>query len=266
MGAGRAGTRAKASLASGVPLSHVRSMALGADVVIAATDADVALSRLRANRDVEFVDVDRRRFPAQAIVNDEFLSGQKYLTNDPASISAFSAWQTTHGSAAVTVAVLDTGYRPHAAITGRFLAGYDMISDPGAAGDGNGRDDDASDPGDYVLPSEATAECGASNSSWHGTGVAGVIAANTNDGAWTAGIDWNANVLPVRVLGKCGGFDSDIVDGIAWAAGLPVPGVPANPTPAQVINLSLGGDRACPAYYLAVIGAWSLFGIKKRKR
>ena len=148
---------AKASLASGVPLSHVRSMALGADVVIAATDADVALSRLRANRDVEFVDVDRRRFPAQAIVNDEFLSGQKYLTNDPASISAFSAWQTTHGSAAVTVAVLDTGYRPHAAITGRFLAGYDMISDPGAAGDGNGRDDDASDPGDYVLPSEATA-------------------------------------------------------------------------------------------------------------
>ncbi|HET8585894.1 MAG TPA: S8 family serine peptidase, partial [Casimicrobiaceae bacterium] len=186
---------AKAALASHVSLSHVRSMALGADVVDAAGDADAALARLRANPDVEFVDVDRRRFPAQAIVNDEFLSGQKYLTNDPASISAFSAWQTTHGSAAVTVAVLDTGYRPHAAMTGRFLAGYDMISDPGVARDGNGRDDDASDPGDYVLPSEATADCSAANSSWHGTGVAGVIAANTNDGAWTAGIDWNANIL-----------------------------------------------------------------------
>ncbi|HEY3585361.1 MAG TPA: S8 family peptidase [Casimicrobiaceae bacterium] len=254
---------AKAALASHVPLSHVRSMALGADVVSAAGDTDAALARLRANPDVEFVDVDRRRFPAQAIVNDEFLSGQKYLTNDPASISAFSAWQTTHGSAAVTVAVLDTGYRPHPAMTGRFLAGYDMISDPGVARDGNGRDDDASDPGDYVLPSEATADCSAANSSWHGTGVAGVIAANTNDGAWTAGIDWNANILPVRVLGKCGGFDSDIVDGIAWAAGLSVPGVPANPTPAQVINLSLGGDRACPAYYPAVIGAAYAHGITR---
>ncbi|HEY3460791.1 MAG TPA: S8 family peptidase [Casimicrobiaceae bacterium] len=254
---------AKAALASHVSLSHVRSMALGADVVSAAGDTDAALARLRANPDVEFVDVDRRRFPAQAIVNDEFLSGQKYLTNDPASISAFSAWQTTHGSAAVTVAVLDTGYRPHAAMTGRFLAGYDMISDPGVARDGNGRDDDASDPGDYVLPSEATADCSAANSSWHGTGVAGVIAANTNDGAWTAGIDWNANILPVRVLGKCGGFDSDIVDGIAWAAGLSVPGVPANPTPAQVINLSLGGDRACPAYYPAVIGAAYALGVTR---
>jgi serine protease len=246
---------AKAALASQVPLSHVRSMAIGADVVVAAGDTDSALRRLRANPDVEFVDVDRRRYPAQALVNDEFVNGQKYLTNDPASISAFSAWQTTHGSAAITVAVLDTGYRPHAGMAGRFLAGYDMISDPSVANDGNGRDDDATDPGDFVLSSEATENCSASNSSWHGTSVSGIIAANTNDGAWTAGIDWNANILPVRVLGKCGGFDSDIVDGIAWAAGLAVPGVPMNPTPAQVINLSLGGARACPAYYPAVIGA-----------
>ena len=254
---------AKAALASGVALSHVRSMAIGADVVLAREDAATALARLRANPEVEFVDVDRRRHPAQAIVNDEFLSGQKYLTNDPASIAAFSAWQTTHGSSAVTVAVLDTGYRPHAGMTGRFLAGFDMIADPAHANDGDGRDADATDPGDYVLAGEATSDCAAGNSSWHGTSVAGVIAANTNDGAWTAGIDWNAKILPVRVLGKCGGYDSDIVDGIAWAAGLSVPGVPANPTPAQVINLSLGGDRACPAYYPAVVAAAYANGVTR---
>ena len=130
-----------------------------------------------------------------------------------------------------------------------------MIFDPPTAADGNGRDADATDPGDYVNASEATDDCGAHDSSWHGTGVAGVIAANTNDGAWTAGIDWAARILPVRVLGKCGGYDSDIVDGIAWAAGLPVPGVPPNATPAQVINLSLGGEGACPAVYASVAAA-----------
>ncbi len=80
----------------------------------------------------------------------------------------------------------------------------------------------------------------------------GIIAANSNDGVWTAGIDWAAKILPVRVLGKCFGDDSDIIDGIAWAAGLSVPGVPANPTPAQVINLSIGEAGECaPAYQQA---------------
>jgi serine protease len=255
---------AKAGAASGLALSHVRPMAVGFDVVSAASDeAGDVVRKLRANPDVEFVDVDRLRHAEQAVVNDEFLSGQKYLTNDPASINAFSAWQTTHGSSNTVVAVVDTGYRPHAAMVGRFLPGYDMISDPTRANDGDGRDADASDPGDWVLPSEASGDCSARNSTWHGTGVAGIIAANTNDGRWTAGIDWNAKVLPVRVLGKCGGWDSDIVDGIAWAAGLAVPGVPPNPTPAHVINLSLGGDRACPSYYPPVIAAAYARGVTR---
>jgi len=132
-----------------------------------------------------------------------------------------------------------------------------------AANDGDGRDADATDPGDWVLASEATDQCKPRNSSWHGTSVAGVIASNTNDDEWTAGIDWNARVLPVRVLGKCGGFDSDIVDGIAWAAGLDVPGAPPNPHPAQVINLSLGGDRACPSYYPPLIQAVYANGVTR---
>lgn len=256
---------AKLASDSGIGLTHVRAMALGADVVVATElDEAAAVDALRANPDVEFVDVDRRRQIEQiAPVNDPFLAGQRYLTNDDASISAFSAWQTTHGSSAIVVAVLDTGYRPHAGLAGRFLPGYDMIGDPATANDGDGRDSDATDPGDWVLASEATDTCKARNSSWHGTGVAGVIAANTNDAAWTAGIDWNAMVLPVRVLGKCGGFDSDIVDGVAWAAGLSVPGVPPNPHPAQVINLSLGGKRSCPAYYPAVVQAAYAHGVTR---
>jgi hypothetical protein len=256
---------AKVAAASGLTLEHVRSMALDADVVIAHDDdARRAVETLRANPDVEWVDIDRRRHAEQAApVNDQFVSAQRYLTNAGGSISAFSAWDTTHGSSSVTVAVLDTGYRPHAGMTGRFLAGFDMISDPVTANDGDGRDADATDPGDFVLASEATGDCGVRNSSWHGTGVAGIIAANTNDGIWTAGIDWQAKILPVRVLGKCGGYDSDIIDAIAWAAGLRVPGVPANATPAQVINLSLGGGESCPSYYPAVIQAALAGGVTR---
>jgi serine protease len=251
---------AKLALAIGAPMTHLREMALGADVVSASVptrgDAERLAERLAANPAVEFALVDRRRQPAQALpINDEFAPGQTYLTNGTGAISAFSAWEVTHGSSAIVVAILDTGYRPHAAMAGRILPGYDMIGDPKTANDGNGRDADALDPGDWVSASEATGDCPAHNSSWHGTAVAGIVGANTNDGIWTAGIDWAAKILPVRVLGKCGGYDSDIIDAIAWAAGLAVPGVPVNPTPAQVINLSFGGDRQCPAIYPLVINA-----------
>jgi serine protease len=255
---------AKLASDSGVALTHVRAMALGADVVSAAgASVAEAIATLKAEPEVEFVDVDERRHIEQATPNDPFLPGQRYLTDDAAAISAFSAWQTTHGSSSIVVAVVDTGYRPHAGLAGRFLPGYDMIADPIAANDGDGRDADATDPGDWVLASEATDQCKARNSSWHGTGVAGVIASNTNDAAWTAGIDWNAMILPVRVLGKCGGFDSDIIDAIAWAAGLRVPGVPLNPHPAQVINLSLGGDQPCGSAYPAVAQAAYAHGVTR---
>ena len=159
--------------------------------------------------------------------------------------------------------MLDTGVRPHAGMAGRLLPGYDMIDDPMTANDGGGRDGDASDPGDFVLASEATTDCPESFSSWHGTSVAGIIGANTDDAIWTAGIDWAARILPVRVLGKCGGYDSDIVDGIAWAAGLDVPGTPVNPTPAHVINMSLGGAHGCPPIYPLVFDAAFARGVTR---
>ncbi len=151
-----------------------------------------------------------------------------------------AAWDTTQGSSNTVVAVVDTGVRPHADFYQRLLPGYDFVSDIANSNDGDGRDADARDPGDWVSPGECNATTG-SDSSWHGTHVAGIIAASGNDSDGVVGTNWNARILPVRVLGKCGGTVADIVDGMSWSAGINVPGVPNNPNPAKVINMSLGG-------------------------
>ena len=159
-----------------------------------------------------------------------------------------AAWDKSSG-AGVVVAVIDTGYRPHADLAANILPGYDFINDTFVSNDGNGRDSNALDPGDAV----SAGACGGGQptqsqpSSWHGTHVAGTIAALTNNGSGVAGVAFGAKVLPVRALGKCGGYTSDIAAGMVWASGGTVPGVPANPTPARVINLSLGGSGACDA-------------------
>ncbi len=260
--------------AGDVALHSLRPMALGAHVVI--LDRPIALSearaiarRLAAHPDVEYV-VPDRRMRAHLVPNDPFLSSQTYLPNTPAAISAFAAWDTTTGSQNTVVAVVDTGYRPHAGLSGRFLGGYDFISDPATANDGGGRDPDATDPGDWVTEDDIQGPlkgqgCTVDSSSWHGTAVASVIAANSNDAAWSAGINWAAMVLPVRVLGKCGGWFSDIIDGVAWAAGLSVPGVPANPHPAQIINMSLGDtdQGACTPDVQSVIDAALAQGVTR---
>ena len=159
------------------------------------------------------------------------------------------AWTITTGSPDVVVAVLDTGITAHADLAGQAVPGYDFISDAQIGNDGSARDANPSDPGDWISSTENAsgffAGCGTGNSSWHGTHVAGTIAAATNNGLGVAGIAPSSKILPVRVLGKCGGYTSDIVDGMRWAAGLAVTGVPANPNPAAVLNLSLGGSGAC---------------------
>jgi hypothetical protein len=154
--------------------------------------------------------------------------------------------------------VLDTGMRfDHAdfrtvAAGGNLLPGYDFLSDDRNSADGQpGRDADASDPGDAVtqadvdnhVPGCTPDQIG--TSSWHGTETAGLIGASTDNAVGIASVGRNVRVLPVRVLGKCGGYDSDIVAGMLWAAGIAVPDVPANPNAARVINMSLGGAGAC---------------------
>ena len=166
--------------------------------------------------------------------------------------------------------MLDTGVRfehpdlRSVASGGNLMAGYDMISDPAQANDNDARDADASDPGDFVTVAEAntrgpffqcttldpsTGKYLADDSSWHGTQVSGIIAALTDNAIGMASVARNVRILPVRVLGKCGGFDSDIIAGMRWAAGLAVPGTPANANRAQVINMSLGAPATCSAAY-----------------
>lgn len=176
------------------------------------------------------------------------------LASQPASINTGAMWANFHGTAPTVVAVVDTGVLPsHPMLQGHLLPGYDFISDPAIAADGQStgradRDDDPTDPGDGVTAADLQDDpsCGSlKTSGWHGTFVAGLLAGNPDSVEGIFPVNWNASILPVRVLGKCGGFSSDLADGIRWAAGLNVPGVPNNPFPAKVINLSLGTTGAC---------------------
>jgi serine protease len=223
-----------------------------------------AAANLERDADVEYASVEYRRKP-HALTSDPLLTQQWYLlSQQPAATRTDAAWDITQGSASVTVAVLDTGVRfdhPDLGIVGtnggKLLPGYDFIANPTVANDSNGRDADASDPGDWVTTAELSDplfdECEEANSSWHGTRVSGLIAAKTNNASGVAGNAWNTQILPVRVMGKCGGLDSDIIDGMRWAAGLPVGSLPINPNPAKVINLSLGGEGACTSAYQSAV-------------
>jgi serine protease len=275
------GARLGRAIAAGAPLSD------RAEVVSASGISSAALAAaLGAEADVEYAVPDERR-QHHAVPNDPLYaagspatgpaSGQWYLRPPLAGvksgIDAQAAWPISTGSDGIVVAIVDTGVRfEHPDLLsvqagGHLLPGYDMISDATMANDGDGRDDDASDPGDWVGADEAAQSngpfegCSAKDSSWHGTQVAGLVGALTDNGLGMASVARNVRILPVRALGKCGGFDSDIIAGMRWAAGLAVPGVPANATPARVINLSLGGDGSCSAAYQQAIAEITAAGV-----
>jgi len=244
------------SAVAGTPMHVVRAMSGGAWLVqflenVDTARAETAAGRLESSGVARFASPD---YPARMMLrpNDPFyVDGDQWNLQDVAGsgyfgIDAAHAWDITTGAADMVIAVVDSGIVPHPDLDGRVLAGYDFVSDLTDANDGDGRDADATDPGDWRTTDLCPPPMNTSDrSEWHGTLVAGVIAANTNNDEGVAGIDWNAKILPVRVLGRCGGDFSDILNGMTWAAGLPVPGVPANPHPARVINLSVGGDGPC---------------------
>lgn len=243
------------SLLSGVQLSHRRFMSGDGHVVklprkIALSDARLIAQTLRSDPNIEYAEPDVRMFPLLQPNDPQYVSQWHYKSpyapdNEPGGINLPSAWDLTTGSTGIVVGVIDTGIVAHADLAARIVPGYDFISDPAVAGDGNGRDDDPSDPGDWVAANECDEDSPAEDSSWHGTHVAGTIGAATNNSTGVAGVSWAAKILPVRVLGKCGGYTSDIIDGMKWAAGLAVNGAPANAHPAKVLNLSLGGSGPC---------------------
>ena len=251
-----------ASATAAVPVGP-RAHLLPFAAPLTGTAVQDAERRVRLNPQVARVEPDVR-LKRQAAPNDPYYTdGIQWHLRTPAeggaaAINLPPAWERTRGSAAAVVAVVDSGaLYGHPDLAGKLLPGYDLISDLDTSNDGNGRDPDASDPGDWISPSEANSAryplCPAEDSSWHGSFIAGEIAAATHNGLGVAGVGWDTRVQPVRVSGKCGAWLSDVVDGIRWAAGLPVSGVPANPTPARVINVSFGGSSSCtPTYQNAI--------------
>lgn len=240
------------------------------DAVVPLEDASSAAAAVARRDDVEWAVPNRRVRAAEASpvpVNDPYFARQHPLWDAAAaqpggySVKAPTAWRSTSGKD-VVVAVLDTGIRgSHPDLKGRLVAGYDMVGADQdefqnplpkgdrhrfyTANDGNGRDADPTDPGDWI-PKGDTYCYGVKTptlepSSWHGTHVAGLVAAQRGNKIGVSGVAPEAKVQPVRVLGRCGGWDSDIFQGMEWASGGTVAGVPDNRTPADVINLSLGG-------------------------
>ncbi|WP_274562612.1 S8 family serine peptidase [Streptomyces spiramyceticus] len=243
---------------AGESLEFERRLGTGAALVdlggkLAPADAADVMAQFRADPDVAYVEPDARAY-AMADPNDTEYAKQWDLFEATAGMNVPGAWATTTGTG-VTVAVIDTGYVAHSDLAANVVAGYDFITSSTAARDGNGRDNNPADQGDWSAAGECGIGSTASNSSWHGTHVAGTVAAATGNAKGVAGIAYGAKIQPVRVLGKCGGSTSDIVDAITWASGGSVPGVPANATPAKVINMSLGGSGACGSTYQNAINA-----------
>ncbi|CCP16089.1 hypothetical protein SMRA8_1988 [Stenotrophomonas maltophilia RA8] len=246
--------RSKRSIGSAPPaaasVTHQRRMGGGADVVttdkpLDRPEAEILMQRIADDPDVEYVQPNYM-MSAFATPNDPRYGEQWHYSNPTSGARLPGAWDRSTGQG-VVVAVVDSGYLNNNDLQANLLPGYDMISstrpfsdwqciiggmNPGCGGsdDGDGRDADAFDASGIA----------------HGTHVAGTVAAVTNNQIGVAGVAYNAKVVPVRVLGNQGnGGSADIIDGMLWSAGINVPNVPANANPAEVINLSLGGRRAC---------------------
>lgn len=220
-------------------------------------------SALNALPGVNFAspDIQLKRAAVPAPSDTRYAANQaSYLHNGAyASLRMQDVWAQTRGSSSVVIAVLDSGVLfDNSELKGRLLPGYDFVSQvtpptgnreagpllDSGSNDGNGRDPDPSDPGD-APPNGTICPDGSNTSSWHGTTVASVAAAQSNNGQFIAGMDWNAKILPVRVSGRCGiASSSDIVDAFYWAtgSGRVDPSIGVNPNPANVINLSFATD------------------------
>jgi serine protease len=303
----------------GLALTDGRTLGPQTQVLRATGISSAALvAALNGDADVEWAEVDQRRYIQSSPVDDPLysdgvatttapngpVSGQWYLrapgidshgNNFVSSINIEPAWAITTGNSSVVIGDVDTGITDHPDIGGTtpgstgsklFAAtfsgttsstpyGYDFVgyaaADGASAGvilsanDGNLDDPDPSDPGDWITSAEDAGTvdggefqgCGASNSSWHGTQTAGILGAATNNGIGMASVGYNIMIVPARALGKCGGYDSDIIAAAEWAGGILPSGsvgasgttIPTNTHPARVINMSLGGTGACGSAY-----------------
>ena len=245
----------------------VDSVGGGYDVIRLATpvspvEAESIARRLEDTGLVEDANPDGVRFSTAS--NDPRFADQWYLPASGPGIGVEQAWSLTTGAPDLVIAVIDTGRLDHPDLTNRLVKGYDFVFRTSNSKDGDGWDADETDLGDWSDVADPTYSCSTSSgfqpSSWHGTHISGIIGASTNNGIGVAGINQRSRIQHLRVLGTCGGRTSDEATAIRWAAGLPVPGVPNNPTPARVINLSLGSASACEAIEQDAINAATAAG------
>ena len=232
----------------GIPVTEVGATVDGATVVEATQDltakqSDDVVAALESRGDVEYAEVDVFMRPTASAPDDDLYDAQWNLFEAKAGMRVDSAWERSTGEG-VTVAVIDSGITAHSDLAGNIIPGYDFITNPQIAGDNDGRDPDPTDEGD---------RCNDDPSSWHGTHVAGTIGAVANNSQGIAGVAYDSKIQAIRALGACGGYTSDVAAATLWAAGGSVPGVPTNPTPAKVINLSLGGAGTCGTTFQAAI-------------
>jgi serine protease len=258
---------AQLSALAGAPLVYELELSGGAHLIKTTSEHanEETWLKLARNADalgIESISPNAMRQVAITPNDPQFGQQLYYQEVSPSNYSAnlTGAWDITTGSSDIVVAVVDTGIRPdHPDLAGRLLDGYDFVTNTYISNDGDARDANPTDPGDWVddldraTSGSPLRSCTRRDSIWHGTHIAGIIGAAGNNGTGIAGVNWGSKILPVRVMGKCGGYDADIVDGIRWAAGLFVPGVPRNKFPARVINLSLGGWGLCSAAYQTAI-------------
>jgi len=244
----------------GLSLSHLRKLARGGDVValdraLPPAVMDRLIAELaKIDRRIDYIEPDVVMVP-MGLSNDKHVAAQWNLTEAAGGINLAESWAMSKGKD-VVVAVVDSGVRPHIDLMTNLLPGYDFVSSRSIARDGDGRDMFAWDEGTWYTTGQCRGDqLGAKASLWHGTHVAGIIGAVSNNSTGITGVAPKAKILPVRVVGRCGGFTSDIIDGMMWAAGLPVAGAPKNQHPAKVINLSLGSVTACSKAFQAAVTA-----------
>ena len=250
------------SKSASVPLSVLRRMFNEAHVIkleqpVTLSEARVIAARLMHNdASLEYAEPDRMVYPLTTTPTDPGYGNQWHYFvpagTNKGGANLPLAWDTSRGSPSVVVALIDNGYRPHIDFP-QLLPGFDFIIDPTAAHDGDGRDANAQDPSDAVVAGECGVGTPAKTGHWHGTFMLGLLGAVMNNGQGGTGVAPDVKILPVRVIGKCGGLTSDVVDGMRWAAGLSVAGVPANLTPAKVMSISIGAPGACGATFQAAV-------------
>lgn len=239
-------------------MRHVRRIATGAHLMlleqeVSNVELNEIITDMSTDPNIEYVEEDRL-MKIMTVPSDPLYDDQWHYFESTGGLNLPNAWDISIGTGAI-VAVIDTGYTAHEDLQANLLPGYDMISDSFVGNDGDARDSDASDPGDAAAAGECGTGSSASTSSWHGSHVAGTVAAAANNGIGGVGVAYGAKIVPVRALGKCGGYTSDIADAMIWAAGGSVSGVPTNPYPADVLNLSLGGSGSCDTTTQAAINS-----------